>query len=134
MPVKLEFLRRLVRRPFQRQMDLASPFCRCWRGGSSGRLLLSTRKRLLKRVKFAAQDGNFVRQLLGLGLLRCDLDTAYRSFGGEVEASSTPTICRLPDSRRHQIWAIAPIRPTISATRKPLVRVRAGAALPSNWD
>src|ERR1700738_4042439 len=33
--------------------------------------------------------------------------TAYRSFGGEVEASSTPTICRLPDSRRHQIWAIA---------------------------
>ena len=28
------------------------------------------------------------------------LDTAYRSFGGEVEASSTPTICRLSDSRR----------------------------------
>src|SRR5450755_4724528 len=37
------------------------------------------------------------------------LDTAYRSFGGEVEASSTPTICRLPDSRRHQLSAIAPI-------------------------
>src|SRR5260370_31612665 len=37
------------------------------------------------------------------------LDTAYRSFGGEVEASSTPTICRLPDSRRHQLWAIARI-------------------------
>src|ERR1700737_264759 len=36
------------------------------------------------------------------------LGTAYRSFGGEVEASSTPTICRLPDSRRHQLWAIAP--------------------------
>src|SRR5213080_1526129 len=36
------------------------------------------------------------------------LDTAYRSFGGEVEALSTPTICRLPDSRRHQLWAIAP--------------------------
>src|ERR1700732_296961 len=36
------------------------------------------------------------------------LSTAYRSFDGEVEASSTPTICRLPDSRRHQIWAIAP--------------------------
>src|ERR1700704_2993760 len=35
------------------------------------------------------------------------LDTAYRSFGGEVEASSTPTICRLPDSRRHQPSAIA---------------------------
>src|ERR1700757_4597241 len=35
-------------------------------------------------------------------------DTAYRSFGGEVEASSTPTICRLPDSRRHQLSAIAP--------------------------
>src|SRR5206468_5146581 len=37
------------------------------------------------------------------------LDTAYRSFGGEVEASSTPTICRLPDSRRHQLSAIAPV-------------------------
>src|SRR6266404_450257 len=37
------------------------------------------------------------------------LDTAYRSFGGEVEASNTPTICRLPDSRRHQLSAIAPI-------------------------
>src|SRR6202035_1381173 len=35
------------------------------------------------------------------------LDTAYRSFGGEVEASSTPTICRLSDSRRHQLRAIA---------------------------
>src|SRR6266566_1190827 len=35
------------------------------------------------------------------------LDTAYRSFGGEVEASSTPTICRLSDSRRHQLPAIA---------------------------
>src|SRR6476659_3036870 len=35
------------------------------------------------------------------------LDTAYRSFGGEVEASSTPTICRLPDSRHHQLSAIA---------------------------
>jgi len=34
-------------------------------------------------------------------------DTAYRSFGGEVETSSTPTICRLPDSRRHQLSAIA---------------------------
>src|SRR3954453_9272524 len=37
------------------------------------------------------------------------LDTAYRSFGGEVEASSTPTICRLSDSRRHQLWAIAQV-------------------------
>src|SRR6266508_6788993 len=35
------------------------------------------------------------------------LDTAYRSFGGEVEASSTPTICRLSDSHRHQLSAIA---------------------------
>ena len=26
---------------------------------------------------------------------------------GEVEASSTPTICRPPDSRRHQLSAIA---------------------------
>jgi len=43
------------------------------------------------------------------------LDTAYRSFGGEVEASSTPTICRHPDSPRHQLSAIAPkstLRPT----------------------
>jgi hypothetical protein len=31
--------------------------------------------------------------------------SAYRSL---VEASSTPTICRLSDSRRHQLWAIAP--------------------------
>src|SRR6266404_5976868 len=37
------------------------------------------------------------------------LDTAYRSFGGEVEASNTPTICRLPDSRRHQLSAMAAI-------------------------
>src|ERR1700675_3436987 len=36
------------------------------------------------------------------------LGTVYRSFGVEVEAPSTPTICRLPDSRRHQLWAIAP--------------------------
>src|SRR5215831_20363002 len=35
------------------------------------------------------------------------LDPAYRSFGGEVEASSTPTICRPSDSRRHQLSAIA---------------------------
>src|SRR5258705_5374218 len=35
------------------------------------------------------------------------LDPAYRSLGGEVEASSPPTICRLPDSRRHQLSAIA---------------------------
>src|SRR6266436_2067316 len=39
------------------------------------------------------------------------LDTAYRSFSGEVEASSTPTICRLPDSRRHQLSAIALLPP-----------------------
>ena len=26
-----------------------------------------------------------------------------------MEASSTPTICRLPDSRRHQLSAIAPV-------------------------
>jgi len=37
------------------------------------------------------------------------LDTAYRSFGGEVEASSTPAICRLLDSRRHQLSAIAQV-------------------------
>src|SRR5207247_7164816 len=44
------------------------------------------------------------------------LDTAYRSFGGEVEASSTPTICRLPDSRRHQLWAIAHTRCLVTAS------------------
>src|SRR5882724_621201 len=38
------------------------------------------------------------------------LGTAYRSFGGEMEASSTPMICRLPDSCRHQLSAIAPQR------------------------
>src|SRR5258707_389196 len=36
------------------------------------------------------------------------LGTAYRSFGGEMEASSTPMICRLLDSCRHQLSAIAP--------------------------
>jgi hypothetical protein len=34
-------------------------------------------------------------------------DTAYRSFSGEVEAQATPTICRLTDSCRHQLLAIA---------------------------
>ena len=28
-----------------------------------------------------------------------------------MEASSTPTICRLSDSRRHQLWAIALANP-----------------------
>src|SRR6267143_1568167 len=46
------------------------------------------------------------------------LDTAYRSFGGEVEASSTPTICRLSDSRRHQLSAIA-----LFAAHKPVDRM-----------
>src|SRR3954463_14156521 len=58
------------------------------------------------------------------------LDTAYRSFGGEVEASSTPTICRLSDSPRHQLSAIA----LISSSRRrrgtgqpPLVRATTSA-------
>src|SRR5258705_1536641 len=34
--------------------------------------------------------------------------TAYHSFGGEVEASNTPTIRRLIPSRRHQLSPIAP--------------------------
>ena len=34
-----------------------------------------------------------------------------RSFGGEVEALSTPMICRLPDSRRHQLPRIALMGP-----------------------
>src|ERR1700680_1170425 len=54
------------------------------------------------------------------------LGTAYRSFGGEVEASSTPTICRLPDSRRHQLWAIARLsrpRSTVSQSDfHPVIR------------
>jgi hypothetical protein len=33
--------------------------------------------------------------------------TAYHSFGGEVEASNTPTIRRLTPSRRHQLSRIA---------------------------
>ena len=33
------------------------------------------------------------------------LDTAYRSFGGEVEALSTPTICRPPDSAVTMIFS-----------------------------
>src|ERR1700730_14710064 len=53
------------------------------------------------------------------------LGTAYRSFGGEVEASSTPTICRLPDSRRHQLWAIAPRSPATCTGEhlKPMKRL-----------
>src|SRR6516164_2324520 len=38
------------------------------------------------------------------------LVTAYHSFGGEVEASSTPTIRRLTPSCRHQLSLIAPCR------------------------
>jgi hypothetical protein len=34
-------------------------------------------------------------------------DTAYRSFGGKVRSSSNTTTCRLPDSIRHQLPAIA---------------------------
>src|SRR5258705_11008343 len=48
------------------------------------------------------------------------LDTAYRSFGGEVEASSTPTICRLSDSRRHQLWTIALICSNLRTAGSPL--------------
>src|SRR5712671_5832962 len=54
------------------------------------------------------------------------LDTAYRSFGGEVEASSTPTICRLPDSRCHQLSAIAPVSP-----ETPTATVSAGESASS---
>jgi len=53
------------------------------------------------------------------------LDTAYRSFGGEVEASSTPTICRLSDSRRHQLWAIA--RPQRAPPRRSVQIWSAGS-------
>src|SRR5260370_28347575 len=54
------------------------------------------------------------------------LDTAYRSFGGEVEASSTPTICRLPDSRRHQLWAIALISKPITQMTTSMERLATG--------
>jgi hypothetical protein len=37
----------------------------------------------------------------------------YHSFGGEVEASSTPTIHRLTPSCRHQIPAIAQLKSSI---------------------
>ena len=46
------------------------------------------------------------RFLAEISLMMLSLDTAYRSFGGEVEASSTPTICRLSEFRRHQLSAI----------------------------
>ena len=45
-----------------------------------------------------------------ISLMMLSLDTAYRSFGGEVEASSTPTICRLSDSRRHQLSWLPELR------------------------
>src|SRR5436853_6151624 len=41
--------------------------------------------------------------------------TAYHSFGGEVEASNTPTIRRLTPSCRHQLSPIALGRPASSA-------------------
>src|SRR5260370_30614350 len=34
-------------------------------------------------------------------------DTAYRSFGGEVEARTPPRYAAFPDSRPHQLSAIA---------------------------
>src|SRR6516225_262665 len=43
------------------------------------------------------------------------LVTAYHSFGGEVEASSTPTIRRLTPSCRHQLSLIAPLAVTGAA-------------------
>src|SRR5438132_1360911 len=39
--------------------------------------------------------------------------TAYHSFGGEVEASNTPTIRRLTPSCRHQLPRIAHRRPLL---------------------
>jgi hypothetical protein len=41
-------------------------------------------------------------------LTTLEFDTAYHSFDGEVEASTTPTICRLLDLHRHQLSTIAP--------------------------
>src|SRR6202022_204353 len=54
--------------------------------------------------------------------------TAYRSFGGEVEASSTPTICRLSDSRRHHFRAIAAARSGLSAAKALHSLVLSGSA------
>src|ERR1700737_4991684 len=63
------------------------------------------------------------------------LDTAYRSFGGEVEASSTPTICRLPDSRRHQLWAIAPaVHESVCGTFRTSRHVRSSVAIGGKAD
>src|SRR5262245_54805006 len=42
------------------------------------------------------------------GIAVSEADGCNYCFGGEVEVSSTPTICRLSDSHRHQLWAIAP--------------------------
>src|ERR1039458_5675335 len=42
-------------------------------------------------------------------LMRLSWVMAYHSFGGEVEASNTPTIRRLTPSRRHQLPRITPL-------------------------
>jgi uncharacterized peroxidase-related enzyme len=66
------------------------------------------------------------------------LDTAYRSFSGEVEASSTPTICRLSDSRRHQLWAIARLgfvpNSMLIMQRRPEIMVAFAAMSASLWS
>src|SRR5437868_2324955 len=43
--------------------------------------------------------------------------TAYHSFGGEVEASNTPTIRRLTPSCRHQLPRIAQAKTNEAKTR-----------------
>src|SRR5450432_4072130 len=46
--------------------------------------------------------------------------TAYHSFGGEVEASNTPTIRRLTPSCRHQLPRIAPSARSISCSGRSI--------------
>ncbi len=49
--------------------------------------------------------------------------TAYHSFGGEVEASNTPTIRRLTPSRRDQLSCIAPASETAATVVKAVSEI-----------
>jgi Plasmid pRiA4b ORF-3-like protein len=50
--------------------------------------------------------------------------TAYHSFGGEVEASNTPTIRRLTSSCRHQLSCIAQRHALFGNVTEPLRMLR----------
>jgi hypothetical protein len=57
------------------------------------------------------------------------LDTAYRSFGGEVEARTPPRYAAFPDSRPHQLSAIALVsaNPTVNRREDRILRERLAA-------